>query len=295
MIKFTLIENSLDSIKSGMDYLDIAERKNCPASYKKALLSLFQGAELILKEILVQIDPIIIFDKNSLFKNCVSPLQPKIEELYDCKSIDINGICQELKKHYPDKFKKSNLKIIQDLAKERNKIQHFAFEITPDRLKASLVKLYLMVIKPAMLLAGEKAASDTFVEGINRICFDEHAADVEELFLNVDKRHEFVKGGCCHCESYTLFIIYDGEPYPVSCYCTTCDFEKQEIAMCEFHECPECGANSVLYDEKLGGGICLWHKCADCVESILTTMEPCTGCDGYLIENKCINCTIEED
>ncbi len=294
MVKFTLIENSLDSIKSGMDYLDYAEEHTSPAYYKRALLSLFQGAELILKEILVQIDPIIIFDKNSLFKNCESPLAPKIEELYECKSIDINGICQELKKYYPEQFKTGNLKVIKDLAKERNKIQHFAFESPPEALKASLIKLYLMVIKPAMILAGESAAEKTFVDGINRICFHEHMADVEEAFLNVDLRHGFSKGGCCHCNNYSLFIIYAGESYPYLCYCTSCGFEKSNIDISEFHECPECSANSAIYDEQLGAGMCLWHKCADCMESVLLEMVPCETCEGYLIEGSCENCIEEE-
>lgn len=294
MIKFTLIENSLDSIKSGMKYLDYAEQKQSSSHYKKAFLSLFQGAELILKEILVQIDPIIIFDKNSLFRNCVSPLNPTMTELFECKSIDINGICQELKNYYPDKFQRANLKVIQDLAKERNKIQHFAFEMSPNELKGSLLKLYIMVIKPAMKIAGKKAALDTFVEGINKINFDEQATDVEESFLNVDKRNEFTKGGCCHCENYSLFIIYDGESYPIACYCTTCGFERTNIDMSEFFECPECSAPSVIYDEKLGAGMCLWYRCADCAESVKTDMVPCDDCGGFLIENHCINCTVED-
>jgi len=294
MIKFTLIENSLDSISSGMKYLDYAEQKKSPSHYKKALLSLFQGAELILKEILVQIDPIIIFDKNSLFRNCLSPLNPTMEELFECKSIDINGICQELKKHYPDEFQKANLKVIQELAKERNKIQHFAFEMSPNELKGSLLKLYIMVIKPAMKIAGKKAALDKFVEGINNINFDEQATDVEESFLNVDKRNEFTKGGCCHCENYSLFIIYDGESYPIACYCTTCGFERTNIDISEFYECPECSSPSVIYDEKLGAGMCLWYRCADCAESVKTDMLPCTNCGGFLIEGHCINCTSED-
>lgn len=293
MVKFTLIENSLDSIKSGMDYLDYAEEYKSSMHYKKALLYLFQGAELILKEILVQIDPIIIFDKNSLFKNCEAPLTPKIEELYECKSIDVNGICQELKKHYPTQFRTENLKVIKELAKERNKIQHFAFESSHAELKTSLIKLYLMVIKPAMILAGETASESMFVKGINRICFHEHMSDVEEAFLNVNLRHGFTKGSCCHCNNYSLFVVYAGKSYPYLCYCTSCGFERAGIDIPEFHECPECSANSVIYDEQLGAGMCLWYRCADCSEGVPIEMEPCDKCGGFLIEDSCENC-IEE-
>ena len=63
MVKFTLIENSLDSIEQGLQFLQRAEKESSPSAYKHALLCLFQGAELVLKEILVLIDPITIFDK----------------------------------------------------------------------------------------------------------------------------------------------------------------------------------------------------------------------------------------
>jgi hypothetical protein len=63
VIKFTLIENSLDSIEQGLKFLQTAESKGCISAYKHSLLCLFQGAELVLKEALVLIDPITIFDK----------------------------------------------------------------------------------------------------------------------------------------------------------------------------------------------------------------------------------------
>jgi HEPN domain-containing protein len=148
MIKYTLLENAIDSIENGIEQLEKAVKTSEKKYYKYSILNLFQGAELLLKEILVQKNRIIIFDKNSLFKKCVDPLNPKIEELYNCKSIDINEICSELKKHYPSKFDNISRKVIENMSRERNKIQHFAIDIDSTTIKTSLIKLYGKVIKP---------------------------------------------------------------------------------------------------------------------------------------------------
>ncbi|TOB48209.1 hypothetical protein, partial [Vibrio parahaemolyticus] len=43
----------------------------------------------------------------------------------------------------------SNIKVLDRSAIERNKIQHFAIEVSPEDLTKNLIELYLKVIKPA--------------------------------------------------------------------------------------------------------------------------------------------------
>ena len=95
MLKLSLGENTKDSINHGLVHLEKAVRDNSISDYKHAILSLFQATELILKELLAIKDIIYVFDKNSLFDKCVNPLEPTLEELYNCKSIEVNKLCKE--------------------------------------------------------------------------------------------------------------------------------------------------------------------------------------------------------
>lgn len=298
MIKFTLLENAIDSISYGIEQLEKAVSNDDPRGYKYALLFLFQGTELLLKENLVEINPIIIFDKNSLYSNCTDPTKPTIEELYNCKSIDTNGICNEFKKHYPQIYSNSFRNTILSISKERNKIQHFGIETPKAELMVNLIKLYNHVIKPSFGLIGNKINSKIFNDFLsesfeNIFCFVNNA-DNEEKMLKISKI-DFTRGSCFNCGNYSFFIRYDGESYPNSFYCTSCEYKREDIRIEHFRECPECSANSLVFDEKLGGGTCLWYRCANHRDGgVLIDMEICEGCNDYIIEGKCI-CNIEDE
>lgn len=295
MIKFTLIENSLDSIEQGLTFLSKAEQDNDKSAYKHSLLCLFQGAELILKEILVLIDPITIFDKNSLFKYCASPLSPTMEELYKCKSIDIRGIGQELKKHYGESFTNSNIKVLDKLATERNKIQHFAIEISPDDLTKKLIELYIKLIKPAFKIA-QSGEYNEEQNGISLSSINERITEFEKVFLNVKIGDGFYIGMCPSCSEHHHFIIYEGESYPIHTYCISCDYQLNDLNLeaGDYHICPDCSAPSLVYDEKHKAGVCLWRKCYYCQEGGFVEMESCKTCTGYVLEGNCDDCNPDE-
>jgi len=293
VIKFTLIENSLDSIEQGLLFLKKAESEECISSYKHSLLCLFQGAELVLKEILVLIDPITIFDKNSLFRHCILPLSPTMEELYKCKSIDIRGITQELKKHYSDTFTKSNIKVLEKIATERNKIQHFAIEISPKDLNEKLLELYLLVIKPAFKII-QSNSYDVEANGISKEEITKRISKFEESFLSIKIGDGFHIAMCPKCEEYHHFIIYDGESFPTFSYCISCDYELKDLDVCDYQMCPECESPSLIYDSENQAGVCLWYKCYYSKEGGFVEMTPCDTCSGYETEGFCSECNPEE-
>lgn len=295
MIKFTLIENSLDSIEQGLEFLKAAEKDNNKSAFKHALLCLFQGAELILKEVLVLVNTITIFDKNSLFKYCIDPMNPTMDELYKCKSIDINGIGQELRKHYPAIFTNSNIKVLETLAIERNKIQHYAIEIAPEELTKNLIELYLKVIKPAFRLV-QNSEYDSAVSGVDLGEINDRIVRFEQSFLNVKIGDGFYVGMCPVCKNSHHFIIYEGDSFPRYTYCISCNYELSDIGILqtEYHTCPECNASSLVYDEQNQAGVCLWKKCYYCKEGGFVEMEPCKNCDGFEIEGKCEKCCVED-
>ena len=299
MVHISLYENAFDSILHGIDHLEVAreciEEKEASKNYKQALLSLFQGVELLLKQLLYLKNPIYVFDKNSLYKKCKDPLNPTLDELFECKSLDVNDLCREVKKYYKE-F--TNLKIIGKLSKERNKIQHFAIKFEKNKLEEELIKLNEQVITPSFRIIGEKIAcleadNDYKYElhmKIDRIFSFWDVADKEEKFLNVGNKSFYNRGGCPKCGNYSLFIFFKDGSYPTSFYCTSCDHAEKEIGIEEFYKCPECGWMSLKYSEELLGGICLCNDCTYSKEAEIVDMEYCNTCNKYKIEGVC-ECT----
>ncbi|CAM3929255.1 hypothetical protein RABR111495_19180 [Rahnella bruchi] len=95
-----------------------------------------------------------IFVEWSLRKHCKDPINPLESELHACKSVDIPGLCDLIKKHYPTEFSEDSLKQLKAVAIERNRIQHFAIEINPQVLSLQLRSLYELIYRPADLPPG---------------------------------------------------------------------------------------------------------------------------------------------
>ncbi|WP_149570789.1 hypothetical protein [Serratia bockelmannii] len=61
MVKFSLLENALDSVETGLAHFYQAVHENDNRDHKRCLLGLFQGAELLLKATLTRFDaPLIV-------------------------------------------------------------------------------------------------------------------------------------------------------------------------------------------------------------------------------------------
>lgn len=292
MIKFSLLENAIDSIEYGLEYFEKAEKEKVTKYYKYAILSLFQGTELLLKELISHENIIYIFDKNSLFRNCNDPFSPKLDELYNCKSIDIKEICITIKKFYPNYFDNNSIKIIEKIAKERNKIQHFAIDINTNEIKENLTLLYGKVIKPSFeyLNDNNKSIKNIFDDKIEEIFGYHKNADLEEKILRT-KNINYGRGCCYNCSNYSLFVINEAQNLYKEFYCTSCPINLKEIDETKIRECPECYCNSLLYYDETFQGICLNTHCANNRDGgVLIEMYPCEVCNDYVIEGKCL-CT----
>lgn len=288
MVKFSLLENAMDSIDTGLAHFYLAEREHSNRDYKRCLLDLFQGAELVLKATLARINTTLIFENWSLKKVCKDPLQPTEQELYRCKSVAICELCKRVKEYYPALFNEEDLQLMSFIATERNKIQHFAIEINPDHLAVLLRELYLNIFKPAFrVILIDEDGIDSFNSKIKQ-----QIISFEEQFLNITIEHEYTLALCPNCESWSHFIIYAGDSFPVETYCMCCDFLLFDLNICDYKICPECDAASVIYVPEHQAGVCLWHKCYYSKEGGFLPMEPCK-CGGYKIEECCEECDPE--
>lgn len=297
MIKFSLYENAIDSITHGIEHLEKGHKDNLKTDYKQSILLIFQGTELLLKSLVSQIDVIYIFDKNSLYEKSKNFLEPTLEELEECKSLEIDKICNIVYKYYPKYFPTNSLNIVKKMAKVRNKIQHFGIVIKKNDIMALIGKLYLDVISKVLKLIRDLKSfekNETLDEELGKIFDFFHNATNEEKMLTILGK-DFYRVTCANCNEYSLFIFYDNTGgYPENIYCTSCDFEISDIPVENFRECPECSRNSLIYNEEIGNGICLWYRCANNRDGgIPVEMHPCDKCKDYVIEGKC-SCGYEE-
>lgn len=289
MIEITLWDNAYDSIEHGLEHFEAAIRSDDPYDYKRSVLDFCHATELLLKEILYRIDPIYAFDKNDLFKKCNDPMNPTIEELYLCRSLEVQPLCSAVEKYAP-KLKleyKANLNVFKEASKLRNKIQHFCYKSTAAEVKSILLKLNYQLLCPVFsyLDTGKKyePLEKRLYEASSEIVMDYHAS-----IYNKEKR-DYEKGCCFACGSYSLIMTYDSfGNFPIACECLACTFSVENITSNDYRECPECTAYSLVYSEELDGGICLWHKCANHRDGgVLTSIEMCDICNDYKIEDIC--------
>ncbi|HGM5003691.1 TPA: hypothetical protein ACKPZR_004675 [Serratia marcescens] len=283
-MKFSLLENALDSVETGLDHFYQAVRGNNNRDHKRCLLDLFQGAELLLKATLTRLDDTLIFDPRSIKKVC-GDQRPTEQELYRCLSVNIAGLRRLVSTHYAAAFSPDGLKVLDTLALERNKIQHFAIEIDPEHLARLLRELYREIYKPAFAILQSDEADLTTHESDLK----EQIVQFEQQFLDIDVEDEYHLAMCPACESWSHFILYRGESYPVETYCTCCDFRLTNLLPEDHQFCPDCRAASVIYLPERQKGVCLWYKCDYSSYDGFLEMVPCV-CGEYRIEGECREC-----
>lgn len=175
------------------------------------------------------------------------------------------------------------------MARERNKIQHFAISIDVNTIKVNLIQLYGKVIKPCFSLLNyvDFAKPNSIGEKLEELYNMDSNAEREAMMLKLNNE-SFERGSCYNCDNYSLFLFYDQTGYPTRFHCTSCPHDRTEIEISDFRECPDCNANSLVFDDVMYGGTCLNMKCLNQRDGGLhVDMEPCDNCNDFKIENKC--------
>ncbi|WP_250263181.1 hypothetical protein, partial [Escherichia coli] len=235
MVSFTLLENALDSVEIGLEYFRKSRESQNRRDYKQCLLNLFQAAELLLKAAVSRQDAGRIFTQKSLKKHCKDPACPTESELHRCQSVKISELCELIKTHHRSEFSDHGLQLMRAVAQMRNNLQHFALEISPQSLAMQLSELYKLIFRPAFILLQADKEHNSWNSAARR-----QFIDLEAHFMEITTPDEYVLALCPVCESWSHFIVYDGESYPVSSHCICCNFRLNNLQTWDFQECPEC-------------------------------------------------------
>lgn len=289
MVSFTLLENALDSVEIGLEYFRKSRESQSRRDYKQCLLNLFQAAELLLKAVVSRQDAGRIFTQKSLKKHCKDPACPTESELHRCQSVKISELCELIKTHHRSEFSDHGFQLMSAVAQMRNNLQHFALEVSPQSLAMQLSELYRLIFRPAFILLQADETDNAWNSAVRR-----QYIELESRFMEITTPEEYVLALCLVCKSWSHFIVYGGESYPVSSHCICCNFSLTDLKVWDFQECPECGWYSVIYLPEHRAGVCLCHTCSYSKEEGFVPMEPCE-CGGFRMEDHCSNCDPEEE
>jgi hypothetical protein len=125
--KLNLIENGIDFIKSGIEIYFIDDTPD-PRAHKYAILHLFSGMLLLLKERLARIRPALVFEDES---QCGLPVAKTTSYHKTIGRLEANGVKSDPRKRI----------ILDEIRDLRNAIEHYEVHLTLERTKQVISEL----------------------------------------------------------------------------------------------------------------------------------------------------------
>lgn len=134
MLKYNLIENSLDSLSEAIKYYEEGNHEDDHRAYKFCVLLLSQSIELIIKEVLYREHKVLLYDKIDSFK----------EDTKDYKTVSFSISLSRLKNICNVDINRIESKINQ-LVSIRNAVQHSSCEINHMQINKILANGFYIV------------------------------------------------------------------------------------------------------------------------------------------------------
>lgn len=234
LYELDLLENGLDFVRSGLEIF-FSKKTPKPLAHKYAILHIFSGMLLLLKERLKRVRPSLVFD-------CEADAG-----IPGAKTTDYHETCRRLEKHgiVIDPTKRAILDRVRII---RNAIEHYHVELK---------------LKESREVIGE------MVSFIHEFCLNELGIFIEDKLSRkaLDRFHDLeeVTG------NVTEFMVKDAEYWAEADEKYFRNFEESYAAMppgellrhasvggARLAECPRCNENSLLYLEV---GACVNSEC----------------------------------
>lgn len=218
-LKYRLLDNGIDSIKHGIEHFLTGEKDNI--NYKYAILSIFHGLEMILKEKLLRINPILIYND----------IDKEINE--DQQTVGFDRLYIRLK-NTGIELRSSDYRIIKKIQKIRNQIEHkeVAIDINETKLIiGSSIEFLIKFMRKELgkELKDEVSDDDKYKTLVNMInFFDEQIKLVEEEIekeisqIDPKERSAVDIAFCPECNERTIIIRKNAKE-------ATCRFCKEKF------------------------------------------------------------------
>lgn len=255
-LNLELVDNALDFILKSLDSIDTTESKDL----KYTALHIFPGVLLILKERLR------IIDWKLLFQNESKADKNKFKT-GDFQSVNFDTLLKRLEENSViiDNEFKNELKWLRN---ERNKIEHFAVNISVDALKSHIVKLFIHLspfIQSELIDESLLNHDDERILKLNGFLFSfqEYIDKKIQLIQEVGLDDAIIPDiNCPNCAQSTI-EIHENEAHCHFCHTKYDNFEDEYISTnyCLHEiittggedprtECLECGEYSLIYINK---------------------------------------------
>ncbi|SFF92242.1 hypothetical protein SAMN05660649_00005 [Desulfotomaculum arcticum] len=284
-MRFNMLQNSMDSLSEAIEYYINGKKYTDERCYKFCIFMLYHSAELILKEILYREHKVLICERIEDFKNSGDIKTVGLKESLK----RVHRICQiDLGRYH-------NYLIV--LADNRNKIQHYEFNIDVETLIKVIISSFSSI--EYLVHSVLNTHFDDFGDLITQEQIEELHSDQEAYIKRKRDIREDIKSNnlqkvsfecwedkyialpCPKCsetflvnDDLVIKCLFCGKQYGSieDLYnhdknCIIADFmerelERREALFDELIECPWCNYRTVIFDK----GNLRW-KCAACGKS----------------------------
>jgi len=237
MLKFNLFENGVDSLKHGIEHFIKSE-------YKYAILHIFHAIELLLKDALRKIHPVLIY----------KDIDKKVKE--ESLTVGFDSLIIRLENF--ELIQRAEIASLKKLQEYRNRIEHKEIKLDKEKAEDMLGGSLKFISK----FSEEKLGVD-LKDYVGKSNWEE----IEEIIYSYDERLKIAKEkvdealpmgkealisgvevlDCPYCGNET--VVYDGESEETECffchekvYIFTCDRCSTSYALMEEREEQPCDA-----------------------------------------------------
>lgn len=294
--KFELLENGLDFILSGLNYL--SEQKD-KSDLKYGVLHICSGIELILKERLKSEHWSLIFSN-------VDNADEELLKLGEFKSVDYMTSIKRLENICNISIKKDHERHLVDFRNRRNKLQHFGIN---DSWEAS-VSSSVIVVSVILDFISNELEPDNF-ELDNKRLLNRIKRKLSEFHEYVEKRLKLIDKDiksaealgsslieCPICFQFTL-VLGDGDPH-----CLFCNYKEEPIVAAKnwigthmgineymtvkdggeypLYQCPECDSEALIYLERYAENAYICFSCGN--DWSYNSLDNCMKCNGLFFQ-----------
>lgn len=247
-LKLDLLENGIDFIRSGIETFFL-EGDPEPRQHKYAVLHIFAGVLLILKERLRRAHPALIFKKVDALKDenaLTVDFDEVLTRLANCADVTIDG---------------SDLVKLRRAQATRNKLEHYAFELdlrATEKLIGQLAEIAYVFLREELNVSLEAHLSDDVWSRIQSLRAIAKKLEEDEQRRWAERAATYRK-----MSKKDLRRLGEREPY----------HPKHNPDFAERQYCGSCQEQTIVLRGELGEAICINPECR-----ALSRTGSCSAC-----------------